>query len=107
MSAAAGAALFAEDARLKCIVPGYAPREGQADMAQSVAGVIESAATLVTEAGTGTGKTLAYLLPALASGRKIIVSTSTRYLQEQLFNHDLPLAQRILGYSVDASLLKG
>ena len=107
MSAAAGAALFGDDAALAAALPGYAARAGQAEMAQAVAQAIDAGSRLVVEAGTGTGKTLAYLLPALASRRKIIVSTATRYLQSQLDDKDVPLAQTVLGRDVHATVLKG
>ena len=107
MSAAAGAALFGDDAALAAALPGYAARAGQAEMAQAVAQAIDAGSRLVFEAGTGTGKTLAYLLPALASRRKIIVSTATRYLQSQLDDKDVPLAQTVLGRDVHATVLKG
>ncbi|MES1927640.1 helicase c2 [Salinisphaera dokdonensis CL-ES53] len=107
MSAAAGAALFGDDAALAAALPGYAARAGQAEMAGAVAKAIDEGGRLVVEAGTGTGKTLAYLLPALASRRKIIVSTATRYLQSQLDDKDVPLAQTVLGRDVHATVLKG
>ena len=107
MSAAAGAALFSDDDALSRALPGYAARAGQAEMASAVARAIDAGERLVVEAGTGTGKTLAYLLPALASQRKIIVSTATRYLQSQLDDKDVPLAQTVLGRSVHATVLKG
>ncbi|HLQ84662.1 MAG TPA: DEAD/DEAH box helicase, partial [Salinisphaeraceae bacterium] len=107
MSAAAGAALLVDTGAMTARLPGYAPRAVQATMASAVAGAIDDGRNLVVEAGTGTGKTLAYLLPALASGRKVIVSTATRYLQEQLATKDVPLAQQILGYELDTAVLKG
>lgn len=107
MSAADGAALFRDKAALDKVLPGYHPRQGQTDMADAVARAIDQAGRLVVEAGTGTGKTLAYLLPALASRQKVIVSTATRYLQTQLADKDVPLAQQILGRRVHTALLKG
>jgi len=107
MTAAAGAALFDDDAALAAALPGYAARPGQAEMAHAVADAIDSGGRLVVEAGTGTGKTLAYLLPAMASGRKIIVSTATRYLQSQLDDKDVPLAQTVLGRRMHVTVLKG
>ena len=88
-------------------LPGYAPRVEQQDMAAAVAAAIEAAGTLVVEAGTGTGKTLAYLLPALLSGQRVVISTGTRTLQDQLFHRDLPLARDALGIPVRTALLKG
>lgn len=107
MTAAAGAALFADEAALSAALPGYRPRDGQAEMAETVARAVDESSRLVVEAGTGTGKTLAYLLPAMASGRKVIVSTATRYLQSQLADKDVPLARKILGRSVHTAVLKG
>ncbi|MGN8199156.1 ATP-dependent DNA helicase [Salinisphaera sp. RV14] len=107
MTAAAGAALFQDDAALAAALPGYRPRPGQAEMASAVAQAMDGGGRLVVEAGTGTGKTLAYLLPALASRRKVIVSTATRHLQTQLAEKDVPLAQAVLGRSVHTAVLKG
>lgn len=88
-------------------VPGFAPREAQQAMARAVADAIDTRATLVAEAGTGTGKTFAYLVPALLSGRRVIVSTGTKTLQDQLFFRDLPRVRSVLGARVRTSLLKG
>lgn len=107
MTAAAGAALFDDDAALSAALPGYRPRIGQAEMAHAVASAMDRGGRLVVEAGTGTGKTLAYLLPALASRRKVIVSTATRYLQSQLAEKDVPLAQTVLGRRIHTAVLKG
>src|SRR5260221_7998374 len=76
-------------------------------MADAVEHALAHDRVLVCEAGTGTGKTLAYLVPAILSGKKIVVSTATRALQEQIFNKDLPLIERTLGLRVDAALMKG
>ena len=72
-------------------LPGWEHREGQLAMAEAVELALERETHLFVEAGTGTGKTLAYLVPAVLSGRKVIVSTATRALQEQIFVKDLPL----------------
>src|SRR5581483_4744930 len=88
-------------------VPNFAPRETQQRMADAVANAIEDGGTLVAEAGTGTGKTFAYLVPALLSGKRVIVSTGTRNLQDQLFHRDLPRVRSVLGAKIDAALLKG
>src|SRR5699024_9389293 len=88
-------------------LPGYAAREAQTEMAAAVAVAVAQGTHLVVEAGTGTGKTLAYLLPALASGQKVIISTATRYLQEQLADKDVPLAQKILNRNAHTAILKG
>jgi ATP-dependent DNA helicase DinG len=76
-------------------------------MAQAVASVLEGGGTLLAEAGTGTGKTLAYLAPAILSGRRVLVSTGTKNLQEQIFFKDLPLLQQALGIRFTATLMKG
>jgi ATP-dependent DNA helicase DinG len=86
---------------------GFAPREAQIQMADAVQEAIESGDSLVVEAGTGIGKTLAYLVPALLSGEKVIVSTGTKTLQDQLFFRDLPLVREALESSVTTALLKG
>jgi len=89
---------------------GWEMREGQLAMAEAVEGALEQERHLFVEAGTGTGKTLAYLVPAVLSGRKVIVSTATRALQEQIFVSDLPLVARALeahGVTFRASLMKG
>jgi ATP-dependent DNA helicase DinG len=86
---------------------GYQPRPQQQAMAEAVAEVLDAGGTLVCEAGTGTGKTFAYLVPALLSGRKVLVSTGTRNLQDQLFRRDLPLVRDALDIPVGIALLKG
>ena len=88
-------------------VPGFAPREAQQHMASAVATAIAERDVLIAEAGTGTGKTFAYLVPALESGRKVIVSTGTKALQDQLFFRDLPRVHHVLGSRAKVSLLKG
>ncbi|QDE40628.1 ATP-dependent DNA helicase [Luteibacter pinisoli] len=88
-------------------VPGFAPREAQQIMAGAVARAIDERDVLIAEAGTGTGKTFAYLVPALESGRKVIVSTGTKALQDQLFFRDLPRVHHVLGSRARVSLLKG
>ena len=99
--------LFGADGPLASRLEGFQPRAGQAAMAEAVAGAIENQGQLIVEAGTGTGKTLAYLVPALLSGRKILVSTGTKALQEQLFGKDLPVARAALDLPVRVALLKG
>ena len=76
-------------------------------MAQDVAAALANGHSLVVEAGTGTGKTLAYLMPALDSGLRVVISTGTKTLQDQLFHRDLPMLGKALGRPVDAQLLKG
>jgi ATP-dependent DNA helicase DinG len=98
---------FGPESPLQQHLPGFQPRAGQAWMAEAVAEAIASAERLVVEAGTGTGKTFAYLLPALLSGRKTIISTGTKALQDQLYHRDLPLVCRVVGRPVTTALLKG
>lgn len=86
---------------------GYEHRPAQVRMADAVEGVLDRDGVLLVEAGTGTGKTLAYLVPALLSGRKVVVSTGTRTLQDQIMQHDLPLIERGLGREVDVACVKG
>jgi ATP-dependent DNA helicase DinG len=88
-------------------LPGFRHRPQQQAMAAAVYQTIAASETLICEAGTGTGKTFAYLVPALASGRKVIVSTGTRNLQDQLFHRDIPVIRTALGQPVRAALLKG
>ncbi len=99
--------VFSTTGLLARALPGYAPRTAQRDMAEAVAASLRDRSTLVVEAGTGTGKTFAYLVPALLSGRKIIVSTGTKHLQDQLFDRDLPAVRQALGVSARTALLKG
>jgi ATP-dependent DNA helicase DinG len=100
-------AVFSDEGALSRVVEGYEPRDGQRRMADAVASVLEDGGTLLAEAGTGTGKTLAYLVPAILSGRRVLVSTGTKNLQEQIFFKDLPLLQQALGVRVTATLMKG
>ena len=98
---------FGVNSPLKQLLPGFQPRAGQAWMAEAVAETIANLDKLVVEAGTGTGKTFAYLLPALQSGRKTIISTGTKALQDQLYHRDLPLIGKAIGRPVATALLKG
>ena len=86
---------------------GFAPREAQIKMAEAVEETLAGGRSLVVEAGTGIGKTLAYLVPALRNGERVIISTGTKTLQDQLFFRDLPLVVEALGISVRTALLKG
>jgi ATP-dependent DNA helicase DinG len=88
-------------------VPDFEPRPGQREMAGAVADVFERGGVLVAEAGTGTGKTLAYLVPAILSGHRVLVSTGTKNLQEQVWTKDLPLLQEALGTAITATCMKG
>ncbi len=99
--------LFGWQGRLSQYVPEFRAREGQTRMALQVAQTIQNGGVLVVEAGTGVGKTYSYLIPALLSGKRVLVSTATKNLQDQLFGRDLPLLVRALGLPVKAALLKG
>ncbi len=85
----------------------YSVREPQQQMAAAVYDALQDTRTLIVEAGTGTGKTFAYLVPAILSGKKTIISTGTKTLQDQLFQRDLPLVQRALGLPLQTAMLKG
>lgn len=85
----------------------YEPRSAQLEMAAAVERAIDEERVLLCEAGTGTGKTLAYLVPALHSGKRVVVSTATRALQEQIVSHDLPWITEALGYSPRIAVMKG
>lgn len=98
---------FAKEGALAKAIPGFKARQSQLDMAHAVASVIKDKKQLVVEAGTGTGKTFAYLAPALLAGKKVIVSTGTKALQEQLFHRDLPLVKDALKPRFRTALLKG
>lgn len=88
-------------------VPSFAARAAQQAMAAAVEEAIAERQVLVAEAGTGTGKTYAYLVPALMSGKRVIISTGTKTLQDQLFHRDLPQVRQVLGARLAAALLKG
>ncbi len=98
---------FSEDGLLAKAIDGFACRDEQLKMAEAVQQAIDKAQTLVVEAGTGTGKTYAYLVPALLSDKKVIVSTGTKNLQEQLFYRDLPKIKAAMGSGKSTALLKG
>jgi ATP-dependent DNA helicase DinG len=99
--------VFADDGPLARVVDGYRSRAGQVEMATAVTEAIATYGVLVAEAGTGTGKTFAYLVPALLSGAKVIVSTGTKTLQDQLFDRDIPMVREALRVPVTIALLKG
>ena len=88
-------------------LPGFAPRLEQQHLAEAITRAFSETEVLIGEAGTGTGKTFAYLVPAILSGQRIVISTGTRHLQDQLFYNDLPLVNRALGTGVSTCLLKG
>ena len=98
---------FSDSGALARVVEGYEPRDGQRRMAAAVADVIQHGGTLLSEAGTGTGKTLAYLIPAILSRQRVLVSTGTKNLQEQIFFKDLPALSRALPVPFTATLMKG
>jgi ATP-dependent DNA helicase DinG len=108
--AAASASLhdfFGRGGQLQRVHPGFELRPGQIEMARAVAAALAEHRHLLVEAGTGTGKTLAYLLPVLASGRRVLISTGTRNLQEQLVAKDAPLLEAALGRPVNVVSVKG
>lgn len=98
---------FSPEGALSKAIPGFQPRQAQIDMAEAVECAITKQSQLVIEAGTGTGKTFAYLVPALLSGKKTVISTGSKNLQEQLFHRDLPLMVDALGFFGQVALLKG
>lgn len=98
---------FAAGGALALSVPGFVPRGSQAEMAATVHRVIQNGGTLVAEAGTGTGKTFAYLVPALLGGGKLLISTGTKPLQDQLYRKDLPAVLKALKLNAATALLKG
>src|SRR6267378_3692014 len=87
--------------------PNYEFRPGQLEMAEAVEAALKDRRHLIVEAGTGTGKTLAYLVPAILSGRRIVVSTGTKNLQEQLFFKDIPFLQKHFERPVQVCYMKG
>ncbi|MEO8410928.1 MAG: ATP-dependent DNA helicase, partial [Propionivibrio sp.] len=101
------AEVFSPDGLLAASIPGYRLRAQQLEMAEKIAAAMAANHVLVAEAGTGTGKTFAYLVPALLSGGKVIVSTGTKNLQDQLFARDIPTVRKALGSPVKVALLKG
>ena len=99
--------VFADSGPLAQALPDYKPRGQQIEMAAAIANAIETQTVLIAEAGTGTGKTFAYLVPALLLGGKVIISTGTKTLQDQLFDRDIPLVRKALKVPVKVALLKG
>jgi ATP-dependent DNA helicase DinG len=98
---------FSSEGPLARTVSGYSPRVQQLEMARAISETIAANSVLVAEAGTGTGKTFAYLVPALLGGGKVIISTGTKTLQDQLFNRDIPTVRAALKAPVTVALLKG
>jgi ATP-dependent DNA helicase DinG len=99
--------LLGTDGPIAQRLDGFAVRAQQQSMAQAIADAISTQHDLIVEAGTGTGKTFAYLVPAVCSGRKVIISTGTKNLQDQLFHRDIPLVRQALNIPVSCALLKG
>lgn len=99
--------IFAEGGLLSRHIDGYTPRQQQLEMAQTIQSTLAESSLLIAEAGTGTGKTFAYLAPAILSGQKVFISTGTKNLQDQLFNRDLPTLRKALAAPFRAALLKG
>jgi ATP-dependent DNA helicase DinG len=99
--------ILGEQGKLAQLIDGYQVRTQQLEMADEIARIIEEEGTLLAEAGTGTGKTFAYLVPALLSGKRIMVSTATKNLQQQLVEKDLPLLLKVLKIDGKVRLLKG
>ncbi|WP_137166492.1 ATP-dependent DNA helicase [Salinimonas lutimaris] len=99
--------IFSADGLLARAIDGFVPRQAQTDMAEAVRDALKEKHSLIVEAGTGTGKTFAYLAPALTAKGKAIISTGTKNLQEQLYHRDLPLVKKALGSHRKTALLKG
>src|SRR4051794_25345187 len=106
-SADAVAAVFAPDGALARALPDFEPRSGQVEMAAAVARVFERGGVLLAEAGTGTGKTLAYLVPAILNRQRVLISTGTKNLQEQIYFKDIPALRAALGVPFTATYMKG
>jgi ATP-dependent DNA helicase DinG len=104
---AASERAFDPDGALARTLPNFEPRPGQREMAAAAAEAFEQGGVLIAEAGTGTGKTLAYLVPAILSRRRILVSTGTKNLQEQIFFKDIPVLRKALGVPFTATYMKG
>ncbi len=101
------AAVFAPGGPLDLAMPDFEPRAGQIEMAAAVARVFEDGGVLLAEAGTGTGKTLAYLVPAILSRERVLISTGTKNLQEQIYFKDIPALRDALGIPFTATYMKG
>jgi ATP-dependent DNA helicase DinG len=99
--------LLSENGLFSHAIEGFTARAGQQALSSTIQGVINSKKVLIAEAGTGIGKTFAYLVPAIISNKKVIISTGTRHLQDQLFHTDIPLVKKALKLDLPCSLLKG
>ena len=100
-------ALFGPQGPLRHAAPGYRERPGQVALAQAISQTLDASGCLVAEAGTGVGKTFAYLVPLLRHAGKTVISTATRHLQDQLYTRDLPRIKAALGVSIQTAILKG
>src|SRR6185295_16135054 len=98
---------FGEDGLLARVLPGYEERPSQRRLSEAVGQTLREGGLLLAEAGTGTGKTLAYLLPAVELGRRVVISTGTKNLQEQLVAKDIPLLAQALGRELSVAVMKG
>lgn len=98
---------FANEGPLAGVLNGYQVRQQQLDLSVAIEQALATKTALIAEAGTGTGKTFAYLVPAIQSQQKVIISTGTKNLQEQLFKRDLPLVKTLINKQKDTALLKG
>jgi len=99
--------LLSENGVFSHAIDGFTARAGQQALSSTIQSVIKSKKVLIAEAGTGIGKTFAYLVPAIMSNKKVIISTGTRHLQDQLFHTDIPLVKKALKLDLPCSLLKG
>ncbi len=99
--------IFSKGSTLAKATPGYEPRQSQIEFAKAVARAFARKKSLIVEAGTGTGKTFAYLVPALLHGGKVLISTAGKALQEQLYNKDIPAVVKALGLGAKVAILKG
>ncbi len=99
--------ILSADGPLAKLIPAYSVRPQQIEMSEAIANALAQHESLICEAGTGTGKTFAYLVPAILSGLKVIISTGTRHLQDQLYQRDLKIIQQAIGRPIHTALLKG
>lgn len=99
--------ILGQDGALASVIDGFAPRQGQIEMAVAVQRALAQKQMLIAEAGTGIGKTFAYLVPAILSGGKTIISTGTRHLQDQIYKKDIPVLRKVLKTGFNTALLKG
>jgi ATP-dependent DNA helicase DinG len=99
--------VFHADGPLARAMPHFEPRSGQVEMAAAVARAFADGGVLLAEAGTGTGKTLAYLVPAILSRERVLISTGTKNLQEQIYFKDVPALREALGIPFTATYMKG